>query len=287
MTVEAVGLNYSDVLRGNDRRSVPYVPGAEIAGTIETVGAGVQLRAGMPVAALLPARGGCADVVAVPADQLLDRGSLPAEQVAGSLLTFLTAMLAIEGCGLLAGQVALVHAAGGGVGTAALQLLRQAGIASVGLASGSRKRRIVAQLGAAEVHDPTDPDVLERLLSDHPDGFDGILDGVGGERAWAIDVGVAARQATIAVYGFAGGDRVCLDIHEHLVRKGLRVFGFAATDATLLPQRLDRLRSDLIPSLESGRVWPVIEEILPVSELGSGLQRLAAGDVVGKLVVRL
>lgn len=287
IAVEAIGLNFSDVLRSDDPAHIPFVPGAEVAGRVVAVGSGVELHVDDEILALLPERGGCADFVVAPASHVILRGGLSAETGAGSLLTFTTAMLAIDGCQLRSGDMALIHAAGGGVGSAALQLLKRAAVTTVALARTPAKAHLARVLGAVAVVDPDDDDVIGRLRSEAPDGFHAVLDGVGGPAAWEIDRSVTRPGARIALFGFAAGRHIHVDIEQDLIRHSLRIFGFAASERTRVSERLALFERTVLPDLVRLEIGPVLDAVIPVTELGWGLERLRSRQVVGKLVVTL
>jgi NADPH2:quinone reductase len=160
---------------------IPFVPGYEVVGDVEAVGPGVTtLRVGQRVAALL-VHGGYAEKVVRRAEEFVPvpDGLGDAEAVA-LILNYVTAYQAIHrSAKVQAGQRVLVTGANGGVGSAALELLREAGATAYGAAS-AKNHDMVRALGATPVEGRAGPvDVALRAVC--PEGVDAALDGLGGD----------------------------------------------------------------------------------------------------------
>lgn len=158
LKVRVAGFNYADVMmrvglyKGGPQP--PYIPGFEVCGTVTRLGQGVAgLREGARVLALpdpSATGGGYAQLVAVPAQRLIPAPQSLSDQEAGAFpIVFLTAYLALRMAGkAAAGESVLIHSAGGGVGTAVVQVAKQLGLRIFATASSDEKLGQVKALGA-------------------------------------------------------------------------------------------------------------------------------------------
>lgn len=208
--VEAAGVNFADLMARMglypDAPKLPAVVGYEVAGTVAAAGAGVDpARLGEPVVALTRF-GGYSSRVCVPAENAFRRpAGLDAAHGAAFLINGLTAWMMLEEMGRIRpGDRVLVHAAGGGVGLLALDLILRRGALAVGAASPA-KHAWLRTRGYQQLVDARAP-----LLSQLERGsFDLILDPVGG-RSWADGLELLRPTGRIVLYGFsinAGGQR--------------------------------------------------------------------------------
>lgn len=184
--VRAAGINFADVMqrRGHYHGGPepPYVAGLEVAGIVDAVGDGVGRGVGDRVVSMVGI-GGYADYAVGDAAGLLDvPEGMSFEEAAGFPVQFLTAHNCLHEWGDLAeGETVLVHAAAGGVGTAAVQLAREAGATVVGTASTQEKLDAAAALGCDVCINYEEEDFVERVNEVTDYGVDLVLDGVGGE----------------------------------------------------------------------------------------------------------
>jgi NADPH2:quinone reductase len=210
IAVEAAGVNFADIMqrRGHYQGGPepPYTPGMEVAGVIDAVGEGVEREEGERVVAMLGGDG-YAEYAVASAQGLFD---LPAEmsaaEAAGFPVQFLTAHNCLHEWGHLEeGERVLVHAAAGGVGTAAVQLAREAGAEVFGTASTAEKLDTAAALGCDHPINYVEEDFVERIddLTDG-EGVDLVLDGVGGETT-ARSLDALAHFGRMVSYGAASG----------------------------------------------------------------------------------
>ena len=182
--VRAAGVGSTDLLMSAGKYlyapKIPMVPGYEIAGVVEEIGAGVTgFTAGQRVAALT-VYGGFAELLLRNADEFIPTPDGVSDRAAAAvILNYVTAWQMIHRFAKVQpGETALVTGAAGGVGTAALQLLKLAGVKTYGAAS-SRKHEIVRSLGATPIDYQAGPlDKLTRTLV--PTGVDYAFDAVGG-----------------------------------------------------------------------------------------------------------
>jgi NADPH:quinone reductase-like Zn-dependent oxidoreductase len=184
--VEASGVNFADILGRMglypDLPAIPVVPGYEVGGRVEAVGAGIDpVWLGRNVFAMTRF-GGYADVVCVPEKQVFVRPQgMSAEQGAAIPVNYLTAwQLVVVMGGLKPGETMLVHSAGGGVGIAATQIAKHVGAAVIGTASATKHAEL-RRLGVDHLIDYRTEDFETRtreIMSGR--GVELILDAVGG-----------------------------------------------------------------------------------------------------------
>lgn len=291
VAVEAAGVNYADVMM---RRGLyvggpkpPFVPGLEAAGKVAALGEGVtKVAVGQDVIAMVP-WGGYAERVAAPASAVMPRpAAMTADAGAAFPVNFYTADFALHFAGnVQPGQTVLVHAAAGGVGTAAVQLAKQAGARVIATASSAEKLRRVAGLGADVVVDYTKEDFLEVARRETGGaGVDLVLESVGGE---VFEKSVAALRplGRLVVYGVASADVRHPDTRELLFRNlwliGLHIGLLMAT-----PQIMGPASARLFELLASGKIAPQIGHILPLEEAARAHELLADRANYGKIVLK-
>ena len=205
--VRAAGVGATDLvmLTGNYLYApkIPFVPGYEVAGVVDAIGAGVtDFDLGVRVAALT-VYGGFAEFLVREAEHFLPiPDGVSDRDAAAVILNYVTAWQMIHRVAKVRpGQTALVTGAAGGVGTAALQLLRLAGVKTYGTASAS-KHAILRSLGAMPIDYRAGPlDRLTRALE--PKGVDYVFDAVGGTNIVPC-IGALRRGGTVVGFGFMG-----------------------------------------------------------------------------------
>ena len=218
--VEASGLAFGDTLLVRGRYQIkpplPFVPGSEVVGTIVQAA-----QDGLPVGTRIASscqQGGFAEFARVPSGFAVP---LPVGLPAGAALAlrsnFPTSLYALrEVARLRAGETVLVHAASGGVGSAAVALARWMGARVLATAGGPAKAEAVRSLGADEVIDYLSGDWVEAIRRHAPKGVDVVFDPVGGE------VGVQSLRclafgARYLIVGFAGGTLTALPANRLLL----------------------------------------------------------------------
>jgi NADPH2:quinone reductase len=209
--VKAAGINFADIMqrRGHYQGGPepPYTPGMEVAGVIDAVGDGVGRDVGEEVVSLVNG-GGYAEYAVADARGLLDiPGQMSFEEAAGFPVQWLTAHNSLhEWGGLEEGEAVLIHAAAGGVGSAAVQLADEAGAEVFGTASTPEKLSMAEDLGMDHAIQYTEEDFVDRVneLTDG-EGVDLVLDGIGGETS---DESLAALTdfGRMVSYGAAAGE---------------------------------------------------------------------------------
>lgn len=300
VAIKACAINYPDLLVIEDRYQFkpprPFAPGGDIAGVIDSVGAGVtRWRPGDRVMGIAM-MGGLAEKRAVPADSL---HALPEgrsfEEGAALLLTYATSIHALVDRGRIArGDRLLVLGASGGVGLAAVELGEAFGAHVVGAVSSEAKAQAVRDAGVDDVivypHAPFDKDRSKALANAFKqaggaDGFQVIYDAVGGDYAEPA-LRAIGWEGRYLVVGFpAGIPKLPLNL---TLLKSCDVCGvfwgaFAARD----PQANAAHIATLFDLWEQGRIHPRVTEVFPLERGGAAIAKLGARDAIGKLVVRV
>jgi NADPH2:quinone reductase len=181
------------------------------------------------------------------------------------------------------GETLLVHAAAGGVGSAAVQLGKAAGARVIGVVGGPEKADVARSLGADVVVDRHTEDFVE-VVKELTGGLgaDVVYDPVGGD-AYQRSTKCIAFEGRILVVGFAGGQIQSAALNHALVKNysivGLHWGLYTAKDPALVRvchDELSRLAAD-------GVVRPLVSERLALDAVADGLQRLADGNTVGRV----
>ncbi|MFC9898476.1 NADPH:quinone oxidoreductase family protein [Nocardia sp. NPDC127579] len=288
----AAAANFPDVLlcRGEYqiRPELPFTPGVELCGEVVAVGARVTAFAiGDRVVgtAVLP-WGGCAELAVMNVDETFPAPeALDDAEAAILTIGYQTGWFGLHRrAGLRPGETLLVHAAAGGVGSAAVQLGKAAGARVIGVVGSPAKAEVARALGADLVIDRSTVDFVEtvRAFTDGR-GADVIYDPVGGD-VYERSTKCVAFEGRILVVGFAGG-RIQTAALNHALVKNYSILGlhwglYRERDADAVWD----CHTELTRLADSGRVRPLIGERLSLDEVPLGLQRLADGKTVGRVV---
>jgi putative PIG3 family NAD(P)H quinone oxidoreductase len=296
--VAATAVNRADLMQRQGHYPPPPgasdILGLECAGTVVGLGADVSgLKVGDHVCALLSG-GGYAELVAVPAAQLLPipagldpvtAASLP--EVACTVWSNVVLL-----AGLAHDEWLLVHGGAGGIGTHAIQVGKALG-ARVAVTAGSAERLDRCRtLGADLLVNYREQDfVAEVLAATDGKGANVVLDNMGAKYL-PRNVDVLATAGRLVVIGMQGGRVGELDLGKLLGKR-------ASVSATNLRGRpvdgpdgkgaiVRAVTQGLWPLVSAGQVRPIVQDVLPVTEAALAHQRLeAGGDVFGKVVLRV
>lgn len=290
IAVERAGVNFADVekRRGRypDGPAPPYVPGIEVSGRIDAVGAGVDRRPGDPVAAILDG-GGYAEYAVAPADAPIDvPAGVDLAAAAGVPVQFLTAHNALfEWGGLESGERVLIHAAAGGVGSAAVQLAADAGATVFGTASTAEKRSFAAALGVDHPIDYTDADVAGTIdAATDGAGVDLVLDGVGGEAFYA-GLDALGDCGRIVAYGLASGDVPTVST-PRLLFENRAVLGYHLGHALdHAPERVRAGLDRLADRFAAGAIRVVVGREFPLAAAADAHRAIEARETTGKVLL--
>jgi putative PIG3 family NAD(P)H quinone oxidoreductase len=292
IAVAAAGVNRPDVMQRRGHYPPPpgasQIPGLEIAGTVEEIGAGATgWQPGDRVCALV-AGGGYAEYCVAPAPQCLP---IPAGMTFVSAAaipeTFFTVWVNVFERGhLRARETVLIHGGSSGIGTTAIQLARAFGARVFATAGSAEKCAACARLGAERAINYRETDFVAavRDLTDGR-GVDLILDMVGGEYV-ARNLESLAVDGRLVQIAVIGGAKAQINLVPILQRR------LTVTGSTLRPRPVAEkaaiaraLREHVWPLLESGAVAPVIFATYPLRDAAAAHRVMESGEHIGKLVL--
>jgi synaptic vesicle membrane protein VAT-1 len=311
IAVKAAGINFADTMARlglyPDAPKPPCVMGYEVAGTVESVGAGVtEFSVGDRVVAGTRF-GGQAELVTVPGAQVLALPErLSFEQGAAFPVNYGTAYAALIVMGSLReGNRVLIHAAAGGVGIAATQIARNAGAGQIlGTASPSKHDAIRAQ-GVTHPIDYRNQDFgAETMRLTGGEGVDLIIDALG-PTSFRKDYRLLRPGGRMVMYGLSeatseGGRDIPAMLKGlakmplatipwwkslALMNENKGVFGLNMLKWWDREGSLDRVTEPLMADLEAGRLEPVVAEAFPFARAGEAHQFIAERRNVGKVVL--
>ncbi|MFI6327109.1 NADPH:quinone oxidoreductase family protein [Micromonospora chersina] len=283
--------NFPDVLmcRGEYqvRPDLPFTPGVELCGEVVALGAGVpDFAPGERVlgGAALP-HGGFGEFALLDAATTFPAPAALDDAEASALyIGYQTGWFGLHRrAALRAGETLLVHAAAGGVGSAAVQLGKAAGARVIGVVGGPEKAAVARALGADVVVDRRDTDFVEVVRAETGGrGADVVYDPVGGD-TYQRSTKCVAFEGRIIVVGFAGG-RIQSAALNHALVKNYSIVGlhwglYQRHD----PAAVAECHRALTALADRGAVRPLVSERLPLDEVAAGVQRLADGATVGRV----
>jgi NADPH2:quinone reductase len=278
--VDAAGVNAVDVpvvagyLNQYIETRLPLVPGLDMAGTVDAVGAGVtSVAVGDNVYGNIQkpffGDGTFAEFVVAPAANLHQRPlTIDAVTAAALPLSGGTALGLIAGAQLQRGQVVMIMGAGGGVGSYAIALAVRAGAKVIAATRGELAEQ-VRHLGASEVVDYTKGDVVPAVLANHPAGIDAIIDS-SSDDATLKRLADALKQ---------GGRLVALS--RTIDVEGLAARGLVGVQAGVAGDRIGELAELVVAGLRI----PVTT--YPLADAGRALTEQGTRQVRGKLVLNI
>ena len=271
---------------------LPAIPGTELAGTIEKVGAGVTKRqVGERVyttARERPHRGGhYAEYVSAPVEATFVLPANVSFDQAAALANYQVAYHIInDAVRPRRGESVLIYAAAGGMGNALIDLAKVAGLTVIGVVSNEAKARFARELGADHIIDRKHEDVAQRIANiSGGRGVDIIIDPVGGPSI-PHNIALLAPCGTLVVYGGLGG-KAQLDLQPTLRASknspAIRQFSIHTWDH--LPEERRAGMRALIDMLAAGKLHPRIHARLPLADAVRAHEMLESGAVVGKLLL--
>lgn len=291
IAVRAASLNFPDLLIVQNKYQVkpplPFVPGAEFAGVVEAIGAGVtNVAPGQAVAALASIGGFATHAIAPAAKVLPLPAGFPFEHAAAFTLTYGTSHHAlVDRAALRAGETVLVMGAAGGVGTSAIQVAKAVGAKVIAAASSDAKCTFCRSIGADETINYSSGNLREAIqrLTDKR-GVDVVYDPVGGDLAEPAFRSMAWRGRYLVI-GFAAGTVPSLPLNLPLL-KGTSIVGvFWGEFVRREPQASLAAMAQLGQWYAQGLVKPVIDLQLTMDRLPEAYARMAARQVLGKVVM--
>jgi NADPH:quinone reductase len=284
--------NFPDVLmcRGlyQVRPELPFTPGLELCGEVLAVGDAVsRFAVGDRVlgAAVLPFGGFAEQALMDEATTFVAPDVLDDAQAASLYIGYQTGWFGLHRrARLQAGETLLVHAAAGGVGSAAVQLGKAAGARVIGVVGGAGKAETARSLGADVVVDRHHEDFVAVVRAQTEGrGADVIYDPVGGD-TYQRSTRCIAFEGRILVIGFAGGEIQSAALN-HVLIKNYSIVGLHwGLYNRLDPAAVQACHDELTALAQRGRIAPLVSERLTMAETRDGLQRLADGLTVGRVV---
>ena len=289
----AAGLNFFDILQAQGKYqakpSFPFTVGAEVAGTIEAVGPGVDhLSVGDRVLCLTLGGGGYAEYTIGKARKTF---TIPAgmgyEEAAAFPVVYQTSFFAVENRARLQPEEwLLVHAGASGVGMAAIQIGKALGSRIIATAGSEEKLNFCRELGADHVINYRDETWVDQVKQVTGKGADVIYDPVGGD-VFDLSTKCIAPDGRLLVVGFASG-RIPSVAANRVLLKNISIVGvFWGRHADENRGYLNETHDALTKLYQDGKINPVVTAKSPLDEAPAALRSLADRMVAGKAVLTM
>ncbi|MBY0146126.1 NADPH:quinone oxidoreductase family protein [Neobacillus niacini] len=289
--IKAIGVNYADTARREGQYVVktplPFIPGAEIAGIVASVGDKVtSVKPGMRVVTLIESGGYSEFALAderslIPVPEQLDYQNAVALPLQG-----LSAYHVLKTMGRLEkGESVLVHAAAGGVGTLAVQLAKLFGAGKViATASSSEKLELARQMGADILINYSESNWVEQVLeATGGKGVDVALEMVGGD-VFQKTLKCLATFGRLVVFGAASGEQSKM-YPSSLMARNQSVIGFFLPQIMRKPELLQPSLVELLSYLGEGKLKLTIGGVFPLDEAANVHRLLQSRKTTGKLIL--
>jgi NADPH2:quinone reductase len=291
IAIKAAALNFFDTLmiqgKYQTKPPFPFSPSAEVAGVVESVGAGVtDLKPGDRVAASC-GHNGAREKIAVPALQAVKiPDSLDYDRAAGIIIIYGTALHALEDRAKpKTGETLAVLGAAGGTGLAACELGRLMGLKVIACASSEEKLAFARQHGAELTLNYAKDDLKEGLKAlTGGKGVDIVFDPVGGSYAEAALRSVA-WEGRFLVIGFAAGEIPKMPLNLALL-KGCDIRGvFWGAWARQNPEKNRANLQKLVQWTTEGKISSHVDRTFPLAQTAEALKVLAGRQAMGKVIL--
>jgi putative PIG3 family NAD(P)H quinone oxidoreductase len=293
--VRATAVNRADLLQRMGVYPAPPdvprdIPGLELAGEVDAVGDGVSaLKVGDRVFGLVGGGSYAEHVTAHERTMVRIPDGLSFVEAAAIPEAFVTAYDAMVAQGrLAAGETVLIHAAGSGVGTAAVQIAREIGAVSIGTARTAGKLDRARTMGLGEGVVVKDGKYAEDVMKvTGGRGVDVVVDLVGG--AYVPEAfGCVAPKARIVVVGLLAGARAEIDL-ARLLHKRIELRGTVLRSRPLEEKiaAAKILEKNLAPLFATRQLEPVVDRVLPLAQAQAAHGYMAANDGFGKVVLEV
>ena len=284
--IHAVGVNpYDTYMRAGTyalKPSLPYTPGSDAGGVVESVGKNVTLKVGTHVYVSGSVSGTYAEKALC---RVTDVHELPSKlsfpQGAAINVPYATAYRALfQRAHAAAGEVVLVHGASGGVGIAALQLARAAGLRVLGTAGSPKGIELVLREGAHFALDHKAPDHFDKALAlTDGRGVDTVLEMLANLNL-GRDLKILAPGGRVVVIGSRGP--VETDPRDTMIRDSA-ILGMLLSNAS--ERDLKSIHSALFAGLENGPLRPVVGREMPLAQAPKAHEDILNSSAYGKIVL--
>jgi NADPH:quinone reductase len=290
VAVHAGAVNFPDVLLIANSYQIsvptPFIPGSEFAGAVVEVGDGVVVRRVGDRVFGSTLVGAFAEEVVVPATSLTPIPAGVGDEAAAAFgVAYRTAYHVLRSVAEIeAGQELIVLGAGGGVGTATVQLGAALGATVTAVASTTEKLEAARSCGAHRLISHKDGDLREALRAALPAGADVVVDPVGGELAEPALRALRWGGRFVTV-GYASGTipRIPLNL---VLLKGVEILGFEMRGfGTHRSDDAARDERELLGLLEAGRATPLIGATFDLAEAAAALRHVAEGHALDRVVI--
>lgn len=293
--IEAIGINFADVRAAQGKYpgspEPPFISGREFAGVVESTGERVMGYT---------QHGACAEKIAVSPKLLFP---VPAQweltTAAAFPVNYLTAWLLYWKAGLVRAEIndpsptrqetprrVLVHAAGGGVGTAAVQIGKLLGIETYGTASSGEKLAKVRELGLTHGINYKQVDYEEKIKElTGGKGVDAVFDGLAGEHT-AKSLRCCGFLGRVILFGSASDDRPKFDVMSMYVNSS-SVHGLWLSKLVSQPELIRSATASMQPWIASGELKPVVGAVLPLEQAAEAHRMMLERRNYGKIVLKV
>lgn len=292
IAVDFAGVNRADVLQRLGLYPVPEdaspIMGLEVAGKVAALGEGVdRFHINQRVCALVHG-GGYANYAIARVDHTLPvPDSLDTRDAAALPEALLTVWHNVFRLGKLqAGQTALIHGGGSGIGSIGIQMARAHGARAIATAGGSEKCARVLELGAEFVADYQSGDLADQLgRAGYAGKIDVILDIAGGDFT-QTNLELAAPDGRVVCIGVMRGSRAEIDLFQVLMKR-LTLTGSTLRGMGMIGRAsgFEELELAMMPAVERGDIKPIIHSVFPLAEAMAAHELMQSGSHLGKILL--
>jgi NADPH2:quinone reductase len=284
--VHAAGASFPELLQTygkyQDQPPLPFIPGAEVSGIVRSVIGPADVALGDRVCALC-LHGAWAEAAVAPAYTTFALpDALSFTQGAGLVVNYHTALFALQRAQMRAGERVLIHGGAGGLGSAAIQVVKGLGGRPIAVVSSEAKQAVAFEAGAEHVVRTSED--WRAAVRELCRGVDLVFDPVGGER-FTDSLRVLRDGGRIVVVGFTDGTIPQVKVNRLLFRN-IGVIGAAWGIGELAtPDAMQAIGSAVTELVLGGAIQPIIGGRFPLGRAADALMQIEERRAVGKLVL--